>query len=70
MTSFPLSLSFGLKPADLPNNSAVTVMKSCSLVVTFVCFGLKSLHHNDILSAFLAFWSEAGRLAQTILLQL
>jgi hypothetical protein len=28
------------------------------------CFGLKSLHHNDILSAFLAFQSEADRLAK------
>ncbi len=28
------------------------------------CFGLKSLHHNDILSTFLAFQSEAGRLAK------
>jgi hypothetical protein len=30
------------------------------------CFGLKSLHHNDILSAFLAFQSEAGRLAKQV----
>ncbi len=28
------------------------------------CFGPGSLHHNDILSAFLAFQSEAGRLAK------
>jgi hypothetical protein len=27
------------------------------------CFGLKSLHHDDILSAFLAFRAEAGNLA-------
>jgi hypothetical protein len=30
------------------------------------CFALKSLHHNDILSPFLAFRSEAGRLAKKI----
>ncbi len=30
------------------------------------CFGLKSLHCNDILSAFLAFQSEAGRLAKQV----
>jgi hypothetical protein len=29
------------------------------------CFGLKSLHLNNILSAFLTFQSEAGRLANT-----
>jgi hypothetical protein len=28
------------------------------------CFGLKSLHHKDILAAFLAFHTEAGRLAK------
>jgi hypothetical protein len=28
------------------------------------CFGLKSLHHEDIITAFLAFWSEAGSLAK------
>ncbi len=28
------------------------------------CFGLKSQHHNNILSTFLAFQSEAGRLAK------
>jgi hypothetical protein len=27
------------------------------------CFGLKSLQHKDIISAFLAFHSEAGQLA-------
>ena len=27
------------------------------------CFGLKSLHHDGIISAFLAFHSEAGSLA-------
>jgi hypothetical protein len=27
-------------------------------------FGLKSLHHDDIITAFLAFWSEAGSLAK------
>jgi hypothetical protein len=28
------------------------------------CFGMKSLHHNDIIVAFLTFWSEAGSLAK------
>jgi hypothetical protein len=28
------------------------------------CFGLKSLHHEDILSTLLAFWAEAGHLAR------
>jgi hypothetical protein len=28
------------------------------------CFGLKSLHHDDIISAFLAFRAEAGNLAR------
>jgi len=28
------------------------------------CFSLKSLHHEDILSTFLAFWAEAGHLAR------
>jgi hypothetical protein len=28
------------------------------------CFGLKSLHHDNIIAAFLAFWSEAGSLAK------
>jgi hypothetical protein len=28
------------------------------------CFGLKSLHHEDILSTFLAFRAEAGHLAR------
>ncbi len=28
------------------------------------CFGLKSLHHNKIIAAFLTFWSEAGSLAK------
>ncbi len=28
------------------------------------CFGLKSLHHKDILAAFLAFCAKAGRLAK------
>ena len=28
------------------------------------CFGLKLLHHDDILSAFLAFCTEAGNLAR------
>jgi hypothetical protein len=26
------------------------------------CFGLKSLHHNDIIAGFMAFWAEAGSL--------
>ena len=28
------------------------------------CFGLKSLQHDDIITAFLAFWSKAGSLAK------